>query len=140
MQLFSKPLSQTDVEVRFSVPMESLEAFGIPEDEYKINFEAMDINGKPWQFRLSKRKRDNHPKPVFSAGWLAFAQQKRLRKNDKLVLHADDLKGNKKQYRIQALRTAFRLLGQDIWVDVEKFEKDDNDVIGVTSAKFLLHD
>ncbi|GLT42725.1 hypothetical protein SLA2020_167110 [Shorea laevis] len=136
--LFSKPLSQTDIEVRLSVPMESLDAFEVPEGEFKVNFEAIDIKEKPWNFRLTKRQKDVHPKPVLSAGWLAYVQEKRLQKNDKLLLRVEGKETKKRRFRIHALRKAFRLFGEDIWVDVEKLEEDV--VKGVPSTKFLQLD
>ncbi|GLT86295.1 hypothetical protein SLE2022_044410 [Rubroshorea leprosula] len=122
-QLFCKPLSRTDINVRLSVPMESLDAFEFAEGEFKVDFKAIDIEEKPWRFRLSKRENDVHPKPVLSAGWVAYVQKKRLQKDDKLLLHVER-KEKEKRYRIQVLRKAFRLLGSDIWVDVEKLKKD----------------
>ncbi|GLT86299.1 hypothetical protein SLE2022_044440 [Rubroshorea leprosula] len=136
--LFSKLLSQTDIEVRFSVPMESLDAFEFQQGEFKVNFEAIDIKEKPWNFRLTKRQKDVHPKPVLSAGWLAYVQEKRLRKDDKLLLRVEGKETKKRRFRIHALRKAFRLFGEDIWVDVEKLEEDI--VKGVPSTKFLQLD
>ncbi|GKV22681.1 hypothetical protein SLEP1_g32529 [Rubroshorea leprosula] len=136
--LFSKLLSQTDIEVRFSVPMESLDAFEFQQGEFKVNFEAIDIEEKPWNFRLTKRQKDVHPKPVLSAGWLAYVQDKRLQKNDKLLLRVEGKETKKRRFRIHALRKAFRLFGEDIWVDVEKLEEDN--VKGVPSTKFLQLD
>ncbi|GKV22680.1 hypothetical protein SLEP1_g32528 [Rubroshorea leprosula] len=122
-QLFCKLLSQTDINVRLSVPMESFGAFEFAEGEFKVDFKAIDIEEKPWRFRLSKRENDVHPKPVLSAGWRAYVQKKRLRKGDKLLLHVER-KEKEKRYRIRALRKAFTLWGSDIWVDVEKSKKD----------------
>ncbi|GLT86276.1 hypothetical protein SLE2022_044230 [Rubroshorea leprosula] len=136
--LFSKLLSQTDIEVRFSVPMESLDAFEFPQEEFKVNFEAIDIKEKPWNFCLTKRQKDVHPKPVLSAGWLAYVQDKRLQKNDKLLLRVEGKETKKRRFRIHAQRKAFRLFGEDLWVDVEKLEEDI--VKGVPSTKFLRLD
>ncbi|GKV52799.1 hypothetical protein SLEP1_g59362 [Rubroshorea leprosula] len=136
--LFSKLLSQPDIEVRFSVPMESLDAFEFPQGEFKVNFEAIDIKEKPWNFRLTKRQKDVHPKPVLSADWLAYVQEKHLQKNDKLLLGVEGKEAKKRRFRIHALRKAFRLYGEDIWVDVEKLEEDI--VKGVPSTKFLQLD
>ncbi|GKV22663.1 hypothetical protein SLEP1_g32513 [Rubroshorea leprosula] len=122
-QLFCKPLSQTDINVRLSVPMESFGAFEFAEGEFKVDFTAIDIEEKPWRFRLSKRENDVHPKPVLNAGWLAYVQKKRLQKGDKFLLHVER-KEKEKRYRIQALRKAFKFGGSDIWVDVEKLKKD----------------
>ncbi|GLT42742.1 hypothetical protein SLA2020_167280 [Shorea laevis] len=136
--LFSRLLCQTDIEVRFSVPMESLDAFEFPEGEFKVNFEAIDIKEKPWNFRLTKRQKDAHPKPVLSAGWLAYIQEKRLQKNDKLLLRVEGKETKKRRFRIHAQGKAFRLFGKDIWVDVGKLEEDV--VKGVPSTQFLQLD
>lgn len=83
MEVFSKFLSQSDTTVRLSVPTRAL-----PDLHY---FEGSDLpvtdwNGGEWLFRFSTR-RQGHPRPVFTGGWLGFSRAMRLQARDWLTLY-----------------------------------------------------
>ena len=120
MEVFSKMLSQTDVDVRLSFPMKVLYDFEFPEGEDKMEFEVTDSSGESWKFGLSKRNkaRHSHPKPVLSSGWRAYVQAKGLKKNDKVTLYDQkDILVTKTRFKIRAQRkipSPFKLFGKVI--------------------------
>ncbi|XVE93268.1 hypothetical protein REPUB_Repub01dG0176100 [Reevesia pubescens] len=130
MQVFSKKLTKTDVDVRFSFPMNVLNDFDFPEGKDKVEFDVIDGTGKSWKFGLSKRNKDRHPhpKPVLSSGWRAYVQAKGLKRNDRVILYAQKDKVTKTRFKIQAKRKLpFKLFGKEMedverWVDVEKLK------------------
>ena len=116
-RLFEKTLSKTDVEYRMAIPMDSLSAFRIPEEEYSKKVDVFDINRRRWSFRCSKRKNDPHPKPVLSSGWIKFVKEKGLKEGDQVIVSVSDKDAAEGlQFRIQA-RKKVKLFGQDLWSD-----------------------
>ncbi|KAJ6309165.1 hypothetical protein OIU76_018704 [Salix suchowensis] len=116
-RLFEKTLSKTDVEYRMAIPMESLSAFRIPEEEYSKKVDVFDIDCRRWSFRCSKRKHDPHPKPVLSSGWIKFVKEKCLKEGDQVIFSVSDKDGAEGlQFGIQA-RKRIKLFGQELWSD-----------------------
>ncbi|XVE93255.1 hypothetical protein REPUB_Repub01dG0174700 [Reevesia pubescens] len=134
MEVFSKNLTKTDVDVRLSFPMNVVNDFEFPEGKDTVEFDVIDGTEKSWKFALSKRNkaRHPHPKPVLSSGWRAYVQAKGLKENDRVILYAQKDKDTKTRFKIQAQRKApepFKLFGKEmedvvLWVDVEKLKPD----------------
>ncbi|KAJ6376083.1 hypothetical protein OIU77_000954 [Salix suchowensis] len=80
----TKILSKTDTSKALSLPTkffkDSLPSFN---GGHAVTFQAMDESGFVWTFKCSTRK-EGHPKPVLSKGWLAFARSKKLKVGDKI--------------------------------------------------------
>ena len=114
-KLFKKTLSKTDVVYRMTIPMDSLSAFQIPEGKYSKEVVAVGIDGHRWSFRCCTRKKDVHPKPVLSSGWIKFVKNRGLKEGDEVIFsvpHNDGAEGL--QFGIEA-RKKIKLLGQDVW-------------------------
>ncbi|KAJ9158944.1 hypothetical protein P3X46_024485 [Hevea brasiliensis] len=115
----SKVLTQTDIERRFSVPSDALQYFPFVEgDDSQVDLKIKDTEGHLWSFRCKCRK-GPYPKPVLSKGWLEFVHGKRLRVGDKVHLYKKEDEVAGVQFRIAVKRKILRLMGEDIWVDVE---------------------
>ncbi|KAJ6868095.1 hypothetical protein NC651_033210 [Populus alba x Populus x berolinensis] len=86
MARFSKVLRKTDIQKRLSVPtgfLSSLPSFN--GGAHAVDFQAVDGSGRVWTFRSSIR-RNGHPKPVISRGWLAYVHSKSLKVGDKTMI------------------------------------------------------
>ncbi|KAJ6928010.1 AP2/ERF and B3 domain-containing protein [Populus alba x Populus x berolinensis] len=115
-KLFKKTLSKTDVVYRMTIPMDSLSAFQIPDGKNSKEVVAVDIAGHQWSFRCCTRKKDPHPKPVLSSGWIKFVKNRGLKEGDEVIFsvsHNDGAEGTL-QFGIEA-RKKIKLLGQDVW-------------------------
>ncbi|GLT51290.1 hypothetical protein SLA2020_247100 [Shorea laevis] len=121
MQLFEKRLTQTDVERRLAVPSDTFRNhFELPRDRHYVDLLVKDSTEKVWTFRCSIRQTGNHPRPVFSAGWLEFVRIKGLQINDQAVFHKERDSASGAEYRIEVQRRITSLMGRDIWADVER--------------------
>ncbi|KAJ6711325.1 hypothetical protein OIU79_007724 [Salix purpurea] len=89
-RLFEKTLSKTDVSYRMAIPLDSLSAFEIPEEEYSKKVDVFDIDCRRWSFRCSTRKNDPRPKPVLSSGWIQYVKEKRLKEGDRVIFSVSD--------------------------------------------------
>ncbi|KAI5592982.1 hypothetical protein BDE02_04G188600 [Populus trichocarpa] len=101
-----------------TIPMDSLSAFQIPEGKYSKEVVAVDTDGHRWSFRCSMRRKDPHPKPVLSSGWIKFVKNRGLKEGDEVIFsvaHNDGAEGP--QFGIEARRKLTKLFGQDIWVN-----------------------
>ncbi|KAJ6416203.1 hypothetical protein OIU84_004913 [Salix udensis] len=114
--LIRKKLSKTDIDYRMSVPMKSLDAFGIRKGEHCREIGVTDIHGERKMFRCSTRRTDAYPKPVLSSGWTAFAKERGLRKGDEVTIFVmDDINGAEDlEFQIQA-RRKMKLFGKVFW-------------------------
>ncbi|OMP11640.1 hypothetical protein CCACVL1_00374 [Corchorus capsularis] len=121
MELFTKLLTQTDIERRLSVPTHILNSIPfVDEDDRHADLQVKDSGGGLWTFRCICRD-GAYAKPVFSKGWLEFVHAKKLKVDDKVVLFKDkDDNQGAVSYRIEVRREVLRLMGQDIWIDVEQ--------------------
>ncbi|KAI5592977.1 hypothetical protein POPTR_004G219450v4 [Populus trichocarpa] len=116
-KLFKKTLSKTDIDYRMTIPMDSLSAFQIPKGKYSKEVAVFDIDGRRWRFRCSTRRKDPHPKPVLSSGWIKFVKNRCLKEGDEVIFSVADNDGAEGlQFGIQA-RKKLKLLGQEFWVD-----------------------
>ncbi|KAJ9174680.1 hypothetical protein P3X46_013299 [Hevea brasiliensis] len=121
--LFTKQLSLTDVTSYLSVPSGALQFFSIPEGAHSMEFEARDITGFIWRYRLSTRSTGRYPKPyIVRSLWLPFVEQKGLAPNDKVMFFLTQDEENGIRYRVKAQRKIVRLFGFDFWVDVEALQ------------------
>ncbi|GLU19260.1 hypothetical protein SLE2022_355210 [Rubroshorea leprosula] len=121
MQLFEKFLTQVDVERRLAVPIGTFrDHFELPRDRHYVDLLVKDSTGKVWTFRCSSRQTGNHPKPVFSAGWLDFVRVKGLQINDQVVFHKQRDEASEAEFKIEVKRRISSLMGKDIWVDLEQ--------------------
>ncbi|KAJ0040634.1 hypothetical protein Pint_28666 [Pistacia integerrima] len=112
MEVFSKILSVTDLNVRLAIPAKALQHFGNPggRDLRVRDLLVRDWTEQEWNFRLSTRDGD-HPKPVFTGDWGRFARAKGLQVNDLLIFTQRE----DGEYRIDVYRkTDFVLFGQPI--------------------------
>ena len=104
MARFSKALRKTDIKKRLSVPtgfLSSLPSFN--GGAHAVDFQAVDGSGRVWTFRCSIR-RNGHPKPVISRGWLAYVHSKSLKVGDKVqfLKEKNDAGAKKHAYEIRA--------------------------------------
>ncbi|KAK9025284.1 hypothetical protein V6N11_038153 [Hibiscus sabdariffa] len=76
-----------------------------------------DAGGDVWTFRCIWRD-GAYAKPVFSKGWLEFVYAKKLNMYDKVVLYGEK-DGDGVTYRIEVRRNILRLMGQDIWIELQ---------------------
>ncbi|KDP42410.1 hypothetical protein JCGZ_00207 [Jatropha curcas] len=94
----------------------------VMSDNHRLVFDlkVKDIKGELWKFRFKCRK-GIYQKPVLSKGWLQFVHNKDLRVGDKVVFYKKEEEAAKGvfHYKIEVKRKILRLMGQDIWVDVE---------------------
>ncbi|KAG8646083.1 hypothetical protein MANES_10G125112v8 [Manihot esculenta] len=120
IQLFTKQLSRNDVLSALSVPSNALQYFVIPEGAHSVEFEAVDLTGFTWRFRLSTRSTGPYPKPVIlQSSWHHFVEQKGLIPNDRVMFFLDHDEENGTRCRVRAQRKIMRLFGNDFWVDVQ---------------------
>ncbi|GMJ09764.1 hypothetical protein HRI_004645600 [Hibiscus trionum] len=116
--VFSKLLTQTDIERRLSVPTRILNLHPFLGHRY-ADLRVTDAGGDVWTFRCIRRD-GVYAKPVFSKGWLEFVYAKNLRIYDKVVLYGEkDVGGGGVTYRIEVRRNILRLMGQDIWIQLQ---------------------
>ncbi|KAJ6359377.1 hypothetical protein OIU76_000999 [Salix suchowensis] len=82
MAEFSKLLTNTDIQKRLSLPTKFYNSLPSFEGIHAVSFQAMDEStGLVWTFQCSVR-REGHPKPVLSKGWLEFVRSKKLQVGD----------------------------------------------------------
>ncbi|XWS54860.1 hypothetical protein CRYUN_Cryun10bG0125800 [Craigia yunnanensis] len=119
MELFSKLLTQTDIERRLSVPNQVLHLFPILDGDHRYaDLQVKDNSGGLWTFRCIWRD-GIYAKPVFSKGWLEFVYAKSLKIYDKVVLYKEKDVEAAVPYRIEVTRKIMRLMGQDIWIEAK---------------------
>ncbi|KAK8706633.1 hypothetical protein V6N13_050188 [Hibiscus sabdariffa] len=119
--IFSKLLTQTDIERRLSVPTRILYLLHLLDDGDRDGHRSADLrvtdgSGDVWTFRCIWRD-GVYAKPVFSKGWLEFVYAKKLKMYDKVVLYGEK-DGGGVTYRIEVRRNILRLMGQDIWIEL----------------------
>ncbi|EOX98129.1 Uncharacterized protein TCM_006964 [Theobroma cacao] len=119
MKLFSKLLTQTDIEKRLSVPTHILHLFPFLDGDRFADLQVKDSSGGLWTFRCIYRD-GIYAKPVFSKGWLEFVYAKNLQIDDEVAFHKDKDIEAAVPYRIEVKRKLMRLMGQDIWIEVEQ--------------------
>ncbi|CAK7357070.1 unnamed protein product [Dovyalis caffra] len=121
IHLFTKKLKPTHITHALSVPTHVLEAFQIPEGTHMMTFEAVDATDIVWSFCLSTRLTGVYTKPVLlRSSWLRFVKKKGLVPNDRVVFFMErDETDEMRSYTVRAQRKVMRLMGQDVWVDVE---------------------
>ncbi|KAG8501997.1 hypothetical protein CXB51_002124 [Gossypium anomalum] len=118
--IFSKLLTQTDIERRLSVPTCILYLFPyITTDHRCFDLQVKDTGDVVWSFRCIRRD-GVYAKPVFSKGWLEFVYAKGLQAYDKIVVYKEKgvVEGDV-PYRIEVKRKILRLMGEDIWIEIE---------------------
>ncbi|TXG73671.1 hypothetical protein EZV62_002250 [Acer yangbiense] len=121
--IFSKDLTKTDIDTRLTIPTEALEHIEMPEGENNVDVSCRyykdGSHGTVWTFRCNKR-RNGHPKPAFTTGWLEFVRAKDLQIGDKVTfrMQEDEAGGGRAaQYTIRATRT-ITILGKQIIADI----------------------
>ncbi|KAJ6748792.1 hypothetical protein OIU79_029804 [Salix purpurea] len=103
MTTCSKILSKTDTSKALSLPTKFFK-YSLPSFKggHAVSFQAIDEStGLVWTFQCSVRK-EGHPKPVLSKGWLAFARSKKLKVGDKIKLSVLDPTAAVPSYRVRA--------------------------------------
>ncbi|KAE8703142.1 Detected protein of unknown function [Hibiscus syriacus] len=117
--IFSKLLTQTDIERRLSVPTRILYFLPFMDGRRYADLRVKDVGGHLWTFRCIWRDGE-YAKPVFSKGWLEFVYAKNLRMYDKVELYVEkDVDEADVAYRIVVRRNVLRLMGRDIWIDLQ---------------------
>ncbi|XVE49117.1 hypothetical protein DITRI_Ditri01bG0056500 [Diplodiscus trichospermus] len=115
MELCSKILTPTDVGVRLSFPTATMrKQFRLEEGTQSLDFQVRDNHRKVWTFRLYTRKKDSHPKPVLTKGWIDFVKCKDLRVGDKVIFLVHE-SGDELEIRV---KRSIKLLGQEHWADI----------------------
>ncbi|KAF2293861.1 hypothetical protein GH714_005206 [Hevea brasiliensis] len=120
--IFTKELSLTDTLSSLSVPSDAPEFFRCLAGTHGKEFKAIDITGFIWTYQLSTRRTGPYPKPVLlRSSWHPFVVQKGLVPNDRVMFVVEHDQGNGKPSRctVRAQRKIMRLMGKDLWVDVE---------------------
>jgi len=115
-----KSVSKSDAtNNRMEFPKKSLKNFPIPVGQNYFNFVAVDTLGRRWGFKVSIRNVGRYKKPWISGQWRRYAQEKGLKKGDRVKLIMQ-VEGNAvRSYRI----TAERNLTMGIWIPVEEFAR-----------------
>ncbi|KAG6754582.1 hypothetical protein POTOM_040374 [Populus tomentosa] len=115
-----KSVSKSDAtNNRMEFPMKSLKNFPIPAGQNYFNFVAVDTLGRRWGFKVSIRNVGRYKRPWMSGQWRRYAQEKGLKKGDRVKLIMQ-VEGNAvRSYRI----TAERNLTMRIWIPVEEFAR-----------------
>ncbi|KAK8527855.1 hypothetical protein V6N12_055051 [Hibiscus sabdariffa] len=121
--MFSKLLTQTDVQIRLSVPTRILCLLPFTDGDAGHRYADLRVkdggSGHVWTFRCIWRD-GVYAKPVFSKGWLEFVYAKNLKIYDKVDLYVErDVDEASVAYTIEVRRNILRLMGQDIWIEVE---------------------
>ncbi|KAJ6868099.1 hypothetical protein NC651_033214 [Populus alba x Populus x berolinensis] len=101
MARFSKVLRKTDIKKRLSVPtgfLSSLLSFN--GGGHSVDFQAVDGSARVWTFRCSIRK-NGHPKPVISKGWLAFVHSKNVKVGDKVQFSREKNEAGAKRHAFE---------------------------------------
>ncbi|XVF76060.1 hypothetical protein PTKIN_Ptkin13bG0236000 [Pterospermum kingtungense] len=100
--IFSKTLSNTDVNKRCAVPMKYFKMKRFPklQGNGKVDFAVRDENGQNHILCCSKRKIGKHPKPVLIKGWIPFSCKKKLRAGDRVVIYEEQDETGLMQRRI----------------------------------------
>ncbi|KAM7263539.1 hypothetical protein ACFE04_001222 [Oxalis oulophora] len=112
--VFSKILTVTDIDHRLSFPSEHLNCLpSFPEGHNEVDFDAIDDDGKVWRLRCIIRNKEKYLKPVLSAGWKAFVQDKNLSKGDLIEFYSLLDQGEGPKFKIKA-KKAVKLFGQII--------------------------
>ncbi|KAK0606028.1 hypothetical protein LWI29_033340 [Acer saccharum] len=118
--IFSKHLTQTDIDTRLTIPTEALEHIEMPEGENNVDVLCRySKDGTEWTFRCNKR-RNGHPRPAFTTGWLGFVRAKDLRIGDRVTFRMQEDEaggGGAARYTIQAER-AISIMRQQMMADV----------------------
>ncbi|WRX14591.1 B3 DNA binding domain - like 10 [Theobroma cacao] len=105
MAVFSKLLTETDVEKRLSAPTQNKKCFLDFGNQHQVLLKVVDENDKVWRFVCSIRKQ-GHPKQVLSQGWLPFVRRWKLAIGDRVLLHKIQDKAGKGLYRIEVIERA----------------------------------
>ncbi|GKU98926.1 hypothetical protein SLEP1_g11859 [Rubroshorea leprosula] len=116
MALFSKILTQTDIDKRLAIPTKFMRQH-LPEfPGGTLNLMVEDVRGHDWSFGYSIR-REGHPKPVLQAGWLDFVRDNCLTPGDRITFWQDQNAANGPRYKIAAERK-IKLLGREFYAAV----------------------
>ncbi|MBA0628329.1 hypothetical protein Godav_023083 [Gossypium davidsonii] len=114
--LFTKVLTNTDVEKRLAVPNNSLKHFELENGNCSKSFEVKDENGSTWTFRCYVRNDGAYKKPVLSSGWRQFVLNKGVHQGDLITLYKDV--EAEASYKIEVQRK-IKLLGKECWSSLE---------------------
>ncbi|WRX13367.1 B3 DNA binding domain - like 10 [Theobroma cacao] len=109
MELFTKRLTQTDINKRLAIPTNSFRG------NHSVELKVKDKSHRLWRFRCSIRKK-RYLKPVFSSGWPEFTRSNSLRIGDKVSSRLEQGHVTGVEYGIEVQRK-IRLLGKDVWAD-----------------------
>ncbi|TXG65105.1 hypothetical protein EZV62_006380 [Acer yangbiense] len=86
--IFSKQLSDTDVNQRLAIPSEKLDQIAPLSLGQEKHIAVIDDNEHSWNFRLSTRNEGNYLKPVISGNeWKQFVRERHLRKGDNITFY-----------------------------------------------------
>ncbi|KAF2309628.1 hypothetical protein GH714_004365 [Hevea brasiliensis] len=92
-----------------SVPSDALQYFIIPEGAHSVDFEATDMSGFTWTYRLSIRSTGLYPKPVIVRSlWHPFVEQKGLVPNDRVIFYLGQDEENGMRCRVRVQRNIIR--------------------------------
>ncbi|GLT39984.1 hypothetical protein SLA2020_141480 [Shorea laevis] len=109
MKLFTKSLTQTDVQKRLSAPVMILSS--LPDFKGNaVNLRVRDARSRQvWTFKCSIRKK-NHPKPVFCSDWLDFVRCNDLHVGDEVKFYKEMDEATGANYKIE-VKKAVRVFG-----------------------------
>ncbi|KAI9186035.1 hypothetical protein LWI28_013207 [Acer negundo] len=99
--IFSKELSETDVNHRLAIPSEKLDKIAPLSLGKKEPIVVIDATGYQWSFLLSTRNEGKYLKPVISGNeWRRFVTERKLRKGDKITFYRETIENNEERFRI----------------------------------------
>ncbi|KAF9684990.1 hypothetical protein SADUNF_Sadunf03G0007600 [Salix dunnii] len=110
-----KTLSETDVEVRFSVPSKWFREnlYSRFEGENKLDLPVKDLSGEVQYFGFSVRTKGKHFKPVISKGWRKFVHAKGLKPGNTIIFVRENDTEMGTEYKVEVIKE-IKLFGRDI--------------------------
>uniref|UniRef100_A0A6N2KAG7 TF-B3 domain-containing protein n=1 Tax=Salix viminalis TaxID=40686 RepID=A0A6N2KAG7_SALVM len=110
-----KTLSETDVEIRFSVPSKWFREnlYSRFEGKFVLDLRVKDRSGEVQSFGFSVRTKGKHLKPVISRGWRKFVHAKGLKPGNKIVFVRENDPEMGTEYTVEVVKE-IKLFGRDI--------------------------
>ncbi|KAJ6394824.1 hypothetical protein OIU77_023928 [Salix suchowensis] len=118
MEVFTKELTPTDIQHRFSFPTRSLHYIDFA-GEFSVDLRVKDSSGELRVIGCNKRSHGGHPKPELCRGWRRYVIDYDLRVGDRVVLLAEEDHRLGSQFMIEAKRRII-LFREEAWGDLPR--------------------
>ncbi|XVE94155.1 hypothetical protein REPUB_Repub01dG0257200 [Reevesia pubescens] len=109
IKMFSKSLTDTDINKRLAIPVKVLPAFSDFSGSHAVRIHLM-YGTRVWPIVCSIRKK-GHKKPVFSGGWRNFVICNNFNVGDRLTLYKVQDEDGSSHYRVEVEKPASRPSG-----------------------------